>query len=83
MTQQGSSPISANGQTESHEPLSAIELSVLNQMLEGYSINEIAANAGYSDILVASALRSIQTKTGSKNVVQATIRLIQSGVLKI
>lgn len=83
MTKHGSSPTPPYGQRESLAPLSTIELSVLNQLLAGYSIAEISANAGYSDILVASALRSIQTKTESKNLVQATIKLVQSGVLKI
>lgn len=72
MTKHSSSPTPAYGQTETLAPLSAIELSVLNQLL-----------AGYSDILVASALRSIQTKIDSKNLVQATIKLVQSGALKI
>ncbi len=83
MTENGSSPKQVYGQSESFAPLSAIELSVLNQLLEGYSIAEISANAGFSDILVASTLRCIQTKTQSNNMVQATIRLVQSGTLKI
>lgn len=83
MTKHSSSPTPAYGQTETLAPLSAIELSVLNQLLAGYSIAEISAIAGYSDILVASALRSIQTKIDSKNLVQATIKLVQSGALKI
>lgn len=83
MTKNGSSPLQDNEHPESLLPLSAIELNVLNQLLEGYSIIDITANAGYSDILVASSLRSIQSKTGSNNLVQATIKLIQSNVLKI
>lgn len=83
MIQQGSSPILINEQSESLEPLSAIELNVLNQMLNGYTVSEIAANVGYSDLLVASALRSIEKKTDSNNLVRATIKLVQSGLLKI
>ena len=83
MTRNGSSPLQDNAHSATLVPLSAIELNVLNQLLEGYSINEITGNAGYSDVLVASALRGIQSKTGSNNLVQATIKLIQTDVVKI
>ena len=82
MTQHGSGPIFSNGQTEAQKPLSDIELHVLNQMLEGYSLAEIVGNTGYSGILVSSVLKSIEKKTGSKNLVQATAQLVKSGVLK-
>ncbi len=71
-----------SGPSKLPEPLAPIEINILNQLLDGYSISEIAANAGYSDLLVASALTSIQSKTGSKNLVQATVKLIQSGTLE-
>lgn len=83
MIQQGSSPIIANGQSEKLEPLSAVERKVLNQLLNGHSISEVAATTGYSDILVASALRNIETKANTNNLVRATINLIVAGVLKI
>lgn len=72
-----------SGPSKVPEPLATIEINILNQLLDGYSIPEIAANTGYSDLLVASALTSIQSKTGSKNLVQATVKLIQSGILEI
>lgn len=73
----------SNKSKNSGRSLSDLELSVLNLLVEGNSITEIAQLTGYSEYFVASILDNTREKMEAKNLVHAVIDLLKNGTLKL
>lgn len=73
----------SNNSKNNGRSLSDLELSVLNLLIEGNSIAEIAQLTGYSEYFVASILENTRRKMGAKSLVHAVVDLLKNGTYKL
>ena len=66
-----------------HEPLTAREIEVLEQMAEGLSNRAIAARLGISDQTVKFHVASVMAKLGAANRTDAVRRAVREGLVTL